>query len=429
MKRDNVQNNEFYTYLKHKYRLTDADMGEFIESFIAINRGEPITPYALKSFVSDEIDDSNWSMDECRSIIVKINFEIHGKMRNTLDVKTYLTYVIPKCSNNVITKIGIREIFDSLDSDLDGKITCNELMSLIYKLNKQLDSVELISYKQQIEKMCQSADIDNDGFISYDEFKKFILEKGIAYGIPPLKLISEQPAVSDTIPEEKPLPNLSTFEQGIAKNPDVCPVCMSSIKNNSQTDNTSKKDFLNMFGSDTKRQSNDHPIQYPDQKDKDKDKGIIGKIFSHAQSAPHTSFHRTSSFQHFNLDTSNTDAHNNIIINEPINNTKTETKTDTKIETEIDTESFQAKVQKKLQRLSGRRQKQRNSLPCQLSKTYSYNQAGGPNHNPNHNLHAESHTDPIRRRSRFSNNNNIIVPNITIPESVSSTSIETIKNE
>jgi len=241
--------NEFYTYLKHKYRLTDADMGEFVESFIIINRGEAITAAALRDFVSDEIVDVDWSLEDCKSVIVKINKEINftgrnaqgalvsvrssdksvvapkgnssdksvvapkgnssdksvvapkgnssersaqdalasmdSKMRNVLDLKTYLLYVIPKCCNHIITRIGIREIFDSMDSNFDGKITREELVSLLYKMNKQFNPTELLTYKQQIEELCNDADVDGDGFISYEEFKMFILDTGMAYGIPP----------------------------------------------------------------------------------------------------------------------------------------------------------------------------------------------------------------------------------------------------
>ena len=205
--------NEFYTYLKHKYRLTDADMGEFVESFIIINRGEAITATALRDFVSDEIIDVDWSLEDCKSVIVKINKEINftgrsargasasigsseksaqdalasmnSKMRNVLDLKTYLLYVIPKCCNHIITRIGIREIFDSMDSNFDGKITREELVSLLYKMNKQFNPTELLTYKQQIEELCNDADVDGDGFISYEEFKMFILDTGMAYGIPP----------------------------------------------------------------------------------------------------------------------------------------------------------------------------------------------------------------------------------------------------
>lgn len=173
---------EFYTYLKQKYKLSNDDMGEFLESFMTINRGESITPDALKAFVEDEMDDTDWHIDDCRKIIANINKKVNGKPKNTIDLKTYLTYLIPLCCNHVITKIGLREIFDTLDSDFDGKITCEELVSLLYKVNKQFEPSELLDYKKQISRLCISADKDNDGFISYEEFKSFIIEMGMGMG-------------------------------------------------------------------------------------------------------------------------------------------------------------------------------------------------------------------------------------------------------
>lgn len=175
-------NGEFYTYLKQKYKLSNDDMSEFLESFITINRGESITPDALKAFVEDEIDDTDWHIDDCRKIIANINKKVNGKPKNIIDLKTYLTYLIPLCCNHVITKIGLREIFDTLDSDFDGKITCEELVSLLYKVNKQFEPSELLDYKKQISRLCISADKDNDGFISYEEFKSFIIEMGMGMG-------------------------------------------------------------------------------------------------------------------------------------------------------------------------------------------------------------------------------------------------------
>lgn len=174
--------NEFFTYLKQKYKLSNDDMGEFLESFISINRGESITPFSLKAFVEDEMDDTDWHIDDCRKIIININKQVNSKPRNYIDLKTYLTYLIPLCCNHVITKTGLREIFDTLDSDFDGKITCDELVSLLYKINKQFEPSEILDYKKHISRLCMSADKDNDGFISYDEFKSFIIDMGMGYG-------------------------------------------------------------------------------------------------------------------------------------------------------------------------------------------------------------------------------------------------------
>lgn len=184
------QENKLCNYLKRKYKLSDDDIEEFIDSFNIINEGENITAYSLKEFVNDKIDDLDWDTEDCKQIIIKINMKINSKMRNILDLRTYLLYMVPICTNSTITRIAVREIFDSLDENLDGKLTCTELISLLYKINKQFDPEELATYKKQIKNLCVKADATSNGYISYEEFKTFILEQGMAHGIPKKTAVS-----------------------------------------------------------------------------------------------------------------------------------------------------------------------------------------------------------------------------------------------
>jgi Ca2+-binding EF-hand superfamily protein len=176
---------KFYIYLKRKYKLSDDDIEEYVDSFNIINRGEDISPIVLKEFINDEADDSDWTTEECKDVIVQINKQINSKTSLFLNLHTYLLYVIPICCNWAIARIGIREMFDTLDADHDNKITCKELTGLLYKINRQFSPSELESYKNQINKLCTSADTNRDGYISYDEFKNFIFSLGIIPGVEP----------------------------------------------------------------------------------------------------------------------------------------------------------------------------------------------------------------------------------------------------
>lgn len=167
---------EWYSFLKKKYKLTDDDMEEYIDSFELINKGEIITPNILYNFINDELNEK-WTFAECQNIINQINLKINNKYHKILDVKTYLQYIIPICQYYGLVRISIKELFDSMDENRDGKITCNELISILYKINKNLTPKEIFIYKQQILRLCKDVDTNNDGFISYNEFKLFMIEK------------------------------------------------------------------------------------------------------------------------------------------------------------------------------------------------------------------------------------------------------------
>lgn len=184
-KRADHSEKKWYNYLKRKYKLSDDDMEEYIESFDSINKGEDITPEALKEFINCELNDQ-WSKYECDQILQSINREISRgaissaiKTKNYIDIYAYLSYIIPICHEYVVTRIGIREIFDSLDKNGDGKITCCELISLLYNVNQHLNPDEISEYTARIKKICKIVDENGDGYISYDEFKKFMINIGL----------------------------------------------------------------------------------------------------------------------------------------------------------------------------------------------------------------------------------------------------------
>jgi Ca2+-binding EF-hand superfamily protein len=170
---------KWYSYLKKKYNLNDDDMAEYIDSFNLINKGNIVTANILANFVNDE-SNNHLAVDEMKSIISEINVDVGNKAIKTLDLKTYLLYIIPICQEYAVTRIGIRKLFDDLDSNKDGKITCKELIGILYKINKNLTPDEIANYKKEIKKACLTADTNHDGYISYSEFKAFMINNGIS---------------------------------------------------------------------------------------------------------------------------------------------------------------------------------------------------------------------------------------------------------
>jgi len=61
----------------------------------------------------------------------------------------------------------LQEAFSIFDSDGNGEIDIDELDTMMKKLGQELES-------DQIKEMIKAADIDRDGKISWDEFKKFM---------------------------------------------------------------------------------------------------------------------------------------------------------------------------------------------------------------------------------------------------------------
>ncbi len=236
-------------YLKYKYRLNDDDIEEYVDSFNIINKGESITSASLREFVSDEICGDSWTIDECKEILIIINKQINNKSKIMMDLRTYLLYIIPICQEYVITRIGIREIFDSLDENQDDKITCTELISLLYKINREFSLDELTDYKKQIKDLCASADTNKDGYISYEEFKSFILEMGMAYKSPHTSPQTSPQKSSQTSPQKRsPLKTIIKKNKRMSLNLQLDDLFDEKLKTNSnknrESGSTSLEDIL-----------------------------------------------------------------------------------------------------------------------------------------------------------------------------------------
>jgi Ca2+-binding EF-hand superfamily protein len=175
---NNIYEEEWYTFLKKKYKLSDEDFEEYIESFKIINNGNPITVSLLQQLVWNELRE-NWSNNECLRIIQQINLKVNGKVDSIINLRTFLFYIIPICQDYIVKRINVHDLFDSLDKDRDGKISCDELMNIVYMVNKKYTHSEIEIYKKKVNEICEIIDTDKDNCIGFDEFINFLYRMNI----------------------------------------------------------------------------------------------------------------------------------------------------------------------------------------------------------------------------------------------------------
>ena len=91
------------------------------------------------------------------AILSLINFSNKSKFFQT--IITFLTHnFIPKEEET-----RLKNVFLSIDSDFDGKISRNDLRNIFYKFKLDISEEEL-------QKIMERVDFDNDGYIDYTEF-------------------------------------------------------------------------------------------------------------------------------------------------------------------------------------------------------------------------------------------------------------------
>ena len=177
---DNIYEKKWYIFLKKKYKINDDDMQEYIDSFEYINQGRDVDSQILADFLNDELDHQDfWTVHECEKIINKINYDIDHKVKRYLNLRTYLYYIIPICQEYIINKVGIDDFFKSIDVDHDGWITCDQLVAGLYHVNKKYTDKDIDKLNVEIKNLCKKEDNDKDGYLSYDEFKNFMIKRSI----------------------------------------------------------------------------------------------------------------------------------------------------------------------------------------------------------------------------------------------------------
>lgn len=174
-KKKDLYDKDWYISLKRTYDLSDTAMEEFIQSFKTIAGGKVLTAKKLKRFANIETPVKDlFTEKDCLEFIKKINIITNGGPMNTLDVKSYLAYIIPICKAKSCNSGNMKSYFNSIDTDGDGNISYPDFMTVITNLKKKKKFENKKKYQSKLRQMCSDIDKNKDGVISYDEFREFI---------------------------------------------------------------------------------------------------------------------------------------------------------------------------------------------------------------------------------------------------------------
>jgi len=102
------------------------------------------------------------SKEELKEKIDEVDIERNGKVSFSEFVA-----LMRETITDIHDEKRLKEAFTIFDSDGNGEIDIGELGTMMKKLGQELEI-------DQIKEMIKAADLDRDGKISWDEFKKFM---------------------------------------------------------------------------------------------------------------------------------------------------------------------------------------------------------------------------------------------------------------
>ena len=106
-------------------------------------------------------------MAELQKIISELD---SGDGNGSIDFPEFLTMMAHKMKENNNHKDEIHEIFKVFDMEDNGFISVAELSHVMTSLGEELT-------EEEVKEMIKEADIDGDGQVSYEDFKKIYLSK------------------------------------------------------------------------------------------------------------------------------------------------------------------------------------------------------------------------------------------------------------
>ena len=107
----------------------------------------------------------NHTKAELQKIISELD---SGDGNGSIDFPEFLTMMAHKMKENNNHKDEIHEIFKVFDMEDNGFISVAELSHVMTSLGEELT-------EEEVKEMIKEADIDGDGQVSYEDFKKFYL--------------------------------------------------------------------------------------------------------------------------------------------------------------------------------------------------------------------------------------------------------------
>ncbi|KAI7739366.1 hypothetical protein M8C21_002288 [Ambrosia artemisiifolia] len=108
---------------------------------------------------------SETSENELKVVMDEIDTDKDGY----IDLKEFVEFQKRGCNGADASGINkeLREAFDLYDQDKNGKISANELHSVLKSLGEKCSL-------KDCRKMIKSVDVDGDGCVNFDEFKKMM---------------------------------------------------------------------------------------------------------------------------------------------------------------------------------------------------------------------------------------------------------------
>ena len=145
-------------------QLTEEQIGFFKEAFNLFDKDGKgfINTYELASVLRSL--GQNHTEAELQKIISEIDSDGNG----SIDFPEFLTIMARKMKENNNKDEEIHEIFKVFDKEGNGFISVAELSHVMISLGEEIT-------EEEVKEMIKEADIDGDGQVSYEDFKKFYL--------------------------------------------------------------------------------------------------------------------------------------------------------------------------------------------------------------------------------------------------------------
>ncbi|CAL4944056.1 unnamed protein product [Urochloa decumbens] len=106
----------------------------------------------------------NFTESELKAMIKAVDADGTG----TIDFHKFLNLMARKLKDTD-SEEKLREAFDVIDKDQDGYISATELRQVMTNLGEKVTD-------QEVEEMMREADTDGDGRVSFEEFKRRMLD-------------------------------------------------------------------------------------------------------------------------------------------------------------------------------------------------------------------------------------------------------------
>ncbi|CAN6303766.1 unnamed protein product [Urochloa humidicola] len=144
--------------------LTEEQIAEFKEVFNLYDKdGDGFITSEELGTVMKSLGE-NFNESQLKAMIKAVDADGTG----TIDFHKFLNLMAHKLKNTDLEE-KLREAFDVIDKDQDGYISATELRQVMTNLGEKVTD-------QEVEEMMREADTDGDGRVSFEEFKRRMLD-------------------------------------------------------------------------------------------------------------------------------------------------------------------------------------------------------------------------------------------------------------